>query len=155
MKIYHLYSALTTTTWSLPFLSAQCVFSKLWIGQNWVTSKPTSLVVEQLMTALQDEQKTKVVLIAHSQGTIIAADVLWRLWAAVDAGHLPQVLKLRSIPYCVHAMKENGCIASMCACSNTICMGSYGRLSNPLQLFHRLAWGSWRSRRRILSSKSL
>lgn len=33
----------------------------------------------------------QVVLVAHSQGTIIASDVLWHLWEAVDRGDLPKV----------------------------------------------------------------
>ncbi|CAM9215901.1 unnamed protein product, partial [Ectocarpus sp. 8 AP-2014] len=32
-----------------------------------------------------------VVLIAHSQGTIIASDALRRLWTAVDKGELTHV----------------------------------------------------------------
>ena len=32
----------------------------------------------------------QVVLISHSQGTIIAGDVLWKLWSDVDNDNLPQ-----------------------------------------------------------------
>lgn len=63
----------------------------MWIGQNWATTVPAHLLTVELMSALQDESKTKVVLVAHSQGTIIASDVLWRLWEAVDNGHLQEV----------------------------------------------------------------
>lgn len=69
----------------------QCIFSKMWIGQNWATTVPADLLTVELMSALQDKNKSKVVLVAHSQGTIIASDVLWRLWEAVDNGQLPEV----------------------------------------------------------------
>lgn len=71
-------------------LFEQCIFGKLWVGLNWATNVPTALAVEKLLAALQDQSKNKVVLIAHSQGTIIAADVLWRLWEAVDTGKLQE-----------------------------------------------------------------
>ncbi|CAM9920180.1 unnamed protein product [Ectocarpus fasciculatus] len=69
----------------------ECVFAKLWTGQSFATSRPCALLMEKLLEALRDPTKTKasnVVLIAHSQGTIIASDALRRLWAAVDKGEL-------------------------------------------------------------------
>ncbi|CAN0572192.1 unnamed protein product [Ectocarpus sp. 12 AP-2014] len=66
----------------------ECVFAKLWTGQSFATSRPCALLMHRLLEALRDPAKTKVVLIAHSQGTIIASDALRRLWTAVDKGEL-------------------------------------------------------------------
>ncbi|CAN0261782.1 unnamed protein product [Ectocarpus sp. 6 AP-2014] len=76
----------------------ECVFAKLWTGQSFATSRPCALLMDRLLEALRDPTKTKasyarankqaVVLIAHSQGTIIASDALRRLWTAVDKGEL-------------------------------------------------------------------
>eukprot|EP00903_Cladosiphon_okamuranus_P019917 g18304.t1 len=63
----------------------ECIFAKLWTGQSFATSKPCRLLTDKLAEALQNPKKTKVVLIAHSQGTIIASDVLrWLQRCAED-----------------------------------------------------------------------
>ncbi|CAN0491022.1 unnamed protein product, partial [Ectocarpus sp. 12 AP-2014] len=69
----------------------ECVFAKLWTGQSFATSRPCALLMHRLLEALRDPAKTKVVLIAHSQGTIIASDALRRLWTAVGKGELTHV----------------------------------------------------------------
>ncbi|CAN0368202.1 unnamed protein product [Pylaiella littoralis] len=62
---------------------AECIIGKLWTGQSFATSKPSSLLLDKLLKTLKDTTIPKVVLVAHSQGTIIASDVLGRLWNAV------------------------------------------------------------------------
>ncbi|CAM9911497.1 unnamed protein product, partial [Ascophyllum nodosum] len=59
----------------------ECILGKLWIGESVCVCEPVKLVYEEVKKALQDPKKTKVVLISHSQGTIIAGDVLWKLWS--------------------------------------------------------------------------
>ncbi|CAM9089846.1 unnamed protein product [Scytosiphon promiscuus] len=68
----------------------ECVFAKLWAGQSFATSRPCDLLVDKLVEALQDPKKAKVILVAHSQGTIIAGDALRRLSQAVEDGKLAQ-----------------------------------------------------------------
>lgn len=43
------------------------------------------------MVRATHRSQLQVVLIAHSEGTIIASDVLWLLWEAVDSMELPEV----------------------------------------------------------------
>lgn len=38
----------------------ECIFAKLWAGQSFATSKPCSLLLGQLLEALNDPMKTKV-----------------------------------------------------------------------------------------------
>ncbi|CAM9513487.1 unnamed protein product [Hapterophycus canaliculatus] len=68
----------------------ECIFAKLWAGQSFATSRPCALLVDKLLEALQDPKKNKVILVAHSQGTIIAGDALSRLSKAVEDGKLAQ-----------------------------------------------------------------
>ncbi|CAM9691120.1 unnamed protein product [Ascophyllum nodosum] len=79
----------------------ECILGKLWIGESVCVSEPVKLVYEEVKKVLQDPKKTKVVLISHSQGTIIAGDVLWKLWSDVDNDNLPQTAMNRLEIYAV------------------------------------------------------
>lgn len=60
------------STNSLPIDLLQCA-----IGKQWdVITEPVTKAFPPIHAALKDPAKTRVVIIAHSQGTIIAADVL-------------------------------------------------------------------------------
>lgn len=56
-------------------------------GDSFPLSRPHWRIVLSLFMSF----RRQVVLIAHSQGTIIASDVLWKLWEDVEHNKLPEV----------------------------------------------------------------
>eukprot|EP00752_Nemacystus_decipiens_P004041 g3700.t1 len=106
---------------------AECILAKLWAGQSFVTSKPCDLLLENLQKALTNPAKKKVVLIAHSQGTIIAGDVLRRLQQRIEVGELEgdivEKLEMYNLANASHWMKQtNGFpyIESICNQHDTV-----------------------------------
>ncbi|CAD7697818.1 unnamed protein product [Ostreobium quekettii] len=95
----------------------ECCIGKLW--DNWSTD-PREVAAEQLKSALLEEGKRKVVLICHSQGTIIASNVLRDLHEDNDLTdrHLAK-LEVYAFANCAHQM-EKGDIGHLETLSNTL-----------------------------------
>ncbi|CAD7697817.1 unnamed protein product [Ostreobium quekettii] len=95
----------------------ECCVGKLW--DDWSTD-PREVAIEQLKRALVLEGKSKVVLICHSQGTIIASNVLRVLNEDRDLTdrHLAK-LEVYAFANCAHQM-EKGRIGRLETLSNTL-----------------------------------
>ncbi len=68
-------------------------------------SHPARVALEPLERALEEPGITRVVLLAHSQGTIIAANVLKKLQERTDPEHLAK-LEIYAFSNCAHEMRS-------------------------------------------------
>lgn len=69
------------TTQSFAIDLAECAFGKTWKGRWQDIKEAAAKAFPPIYDALRSAEKKKVVLVGHSQGTIIAADVLMMLKA--------------------------------------------------------------------------
>ncbi|CAN0297900.1 unnamed protein product [Discosporangium mesarthrocarpum] len=92
----------------------ECTIGNLWVGSKNVSRliEPVQITLKKVEKALTDPSITKVVLLSHSQGTIIASDVLFRLWEDVESKKkeltkdMMGKLEMYSFANCGHVLRQ-------------------------------------------------